>query len=256
MAQQPQGDLHLPSNYRELYSAATYQGGEPEPACLVASYRFSEAAGGGERPTPAQLIEQTFAFSERRSMTFLCLLLLRTSGIQTEVRILHRMIRYLELPGAAAGGVSDLSMGLLGDVSAAQVPTVAVDNTHFSLIGNAGVRVPTVATMADHIETAPPGIHLGPYGHEVPGTEVLVRPRVTQVIPAKYAAVFVHRAGVSATTAYTELYGMLEADGMLETCADVLVWLRVACTARGGAGDLVPLPAVAQRIPCYSCRRL
>jgi hypothetical protein len=107
MALQPGKEVYHPSTYRELYAAATYQGGEPDPTRLLASYRFAEAAGGGERPTPANLIEQTFAFSERRSMTFLCLM--RTAGTQTEVRILHRMIRYLELPGAEAGSGPDMS---------------------------------------------------------------------------------------------------------------------------------------------------
>jgi hypothetical protein len=93
------------------------------------------------------------------------------------------------------GSLISVAMGLLGNISAAQTPAVAVDNTHFSLIGNAGVRVPTVATMRDHIDTAPPGGHLGPFGPEVPGTEV-VRPRITQVIPCKYAAALVHREGV------------------------------------------------------------
>ena len=69
MAQQPPNDIgtSLPSNYRELYSMIGYQAGEPEPGLLVARYRFTEAAGGGERPTPANLKEQTFALSERRS---------------------------------------------------------------------------------------------------------------------------------------------------------------------------------------------
>lgn len=197
MAQQVPPEVEQqPSCYRELYSLGSYQVGGPEPTRLIASYRFTEAPGGSERPTPASLVEQTFAFSKRRSMTFLCLL--RTSGMGVEVRILHRMIRYLELPaGANGGGIVDLSMGLLGNISAAQTPAaVAVDNTHFSLIGNAGVRVPTVATMRDHIDTAPPGGHLGPFGPEVPGTEV-VCPRITQVIPCKYAAALVHRKGVS-----------------------------------------------------------
>ena len=80
-------------------------------------------------------------------MTILCLL--HTSGTGVKVQILHRMIRYLELPGADGGGLIDItSMGLLGDISAAQATTVAVlDNTRFSLVGNAGVRVPTLATM-------------------------------------------------------------------------------------------------------------
>ena len=50
-------------------------------ARLIHSYQFNEAACGGERPTPASLIEQTLALSERRSMTFLCLV--RTGGTST-----------------------------------------------------------------------------------------------------------------------------------------------------------------------------
>ena len=42
---------------------------------------------------------------------------------------------------------------------------------------------------------------------------------------------------------------MFTADGLLEVCADVLTWLRAACTARGGAGDLAAIPAVAQNFP-------
>jgi hypothetical protein len=133
------------------------------------------------------------------------------------------MIRYLELPGADGGGIVDLSMGLLGDISAAQTPAVAVDSTHFSLIGNAGERVPTIATMRHHLDTAPVGL-LGPFGPEVPGTEV-IRPQITQVIPCKYAVTLVHQEGVSPSTAYTELHRSIEADGTLEQCADVLMWL-------------------------------
>jgi hypothetical protein len=247
MAQQiPPAALPLPSCYRELYTMESYQAEEPDPARLLASYRFVEAQGGGERPTPANLVEQTFALSERRSMTFLCLL--RTHGTGVEVRVLHRMIRYLELPRADGRGLIDISLGLLGDISAAQAPAVAVDNGHFSLVGNAGVRVPTLATMRDHLDTAPPGGYIGPFGAEVPNTEV-VRPRITQVIPCKYAATLVHREGVSPATAFLELQGIFEAEDVVAQCADVLTWLRVACTARGGAGELAPIPAVAQHFP-------
>jgi hypothetical protein len=46
--------------------------------------------------------------------------------------------------------VVDLSMGLLGDVRAAQVPVIEVDNTQFSLVAGAGIRVPSIAAvMAD-----------------------------------------------------------------------------------------------------------
>ena len=234
-----------PSNYRELYAAAGYQAGEPEPALLVASYRFNEVGGGGERPTPAILKEQTFAFSERRSMTFLCLS--RGASTKVEVRVLHRMLRYFELPGGVGGSVVDLSLGLLGDVRSAQIPVVEVDNSQFSLIGGAGVRVPKIAVMADQLEAAPPGNFLGPYAADAPaGHRIRTPTHDPGNPPPKYAAVMVHRDAISPATAYRELYGILEADGALETCADVLAWLRVACTARGGGGDLPAIPAVAQ----------
>lgn len=243
MAQQQPEDVNLqpPECYRELYTAIGYDAGEPAPGRLVASYRFVEAAGGGERPTPANLKEQTYALSERRPMTFLCLL--KKPDGSVEVKVLHRMMRYFELP-SEGGRMVDLSMALLGDVRAAQMPVVEVDNTHFSLIG-AGVRVPTVAAMPDHLAGAPPGTFLGPYNADDLGTEV-VRPRMTQVIPTKYAGVLVHRDGVAPSTFYQELQGIFTTDGVLEECGDVLAWLRVACTARGGLGELAAMPAVAQ----------
>ncbi|KAI2512520.1 hypothetical protein MHU86_1973 [Fragilaria crotonensis] len=137
-----------PGSYRELYMTAGYQKGGPVPARLMASYRFTEALGGGERPTPANLKEQTLALSERRPVAFLCLYR-KTGATNVEVRILHRMLRYYELPGDKAGGeAADLSMGLLGEVRAAQIPVVEVDNSLFSLIGGA-IRVPTVAVMPE-----------------------------------------------------------------------------------------------------------
>ncbi|KAI2507849.1 hypothetical protein MHU86_6629 [Fragilaria crotonensis] len=105
-----------------------------------------------------------------------------------------------------------------------------------------------MASMPDRLAAAPPGTALGPYAAGTPNTEV-IRPRLTQVIPAKYAATLIHRDGVSPATAYQELTGQFAADGVDEACADVLSWLRVACTARGGAGDLSAVPAVALSFP-------
>ena len=99
--------------------------------------------------------------------------------------------------------------------------------------------------MPDQLAAAPPGAYLGTYAADAPNTE-LIRPRITQVIPTKYAAHLVHRESMAPATAYQELVGMFAADGVLEVCADGLAWLRVACTAHGGAGDLAALPAVAQ----------
>lgn len=177
-------------------------------------------------------------------MTFLCLA--RSKGTTVEVSVLHRMMRYFDFPGGGlGGGPVDLSMALLGDVRAAQIPVVEVDNSHFALIGGAGIRVLTVAGMPDQLAAAPPGTYLGPYAADAE----LVRPRITQIIPTKYAAALVHRDGVSPDTAFQELYGTFASDDTLDACSDVLAWLRVACTARGGGGDLAALPAVAQTFP-------
>ena len=175
-------------------------------------------------------------------MTFLCLA--RAPGDRVEVRVLHRMMRYFELPGGGGGGVADLSMGTLGDVRTEQIPVVEIDSSHFALIAGAGVRVPTNAMVPDQLAAAPPGTFLGPYGVDVPGPEV-VQPRVIQVIPTKYAALLVHRNGVSPEIAYQELQGAFEADGVVDACADVIAWICVACTARGGGGDLAGISAVA-----------
>ena len=141
--------------------------------------------------------------------------------------------------------MADLSKGLPGDVGAAQVPVVEVDNTQFSLAAGAGNRVPIAAVMTDQLEAAPPGNFLGPYAADTQNNE-LIWPQMSQVIPTKYAATSIHRDGVSPSTAYQELSGIFETGGVLEACADVLAWLRVACMACGGAGDLTGTPAVAQ----------
>lgn len=114
MAQQPPIDAegHIPGNYRTLYTAVGFQAGEPEPGRLVASYRFTKVAGGGSCPTPANLQEQYFLFSESRPMTFLCLA--RLSGASVEMCVLHSMMRYFELPGVGGCGILDLVWGFLG----------------------------------------------------------------------------------------------------------------------------------------------
>jgi hypothetical protein len=46
------------------------------------------------------------------------------------------------------------------------------------------------------------------------------------------------------TQAYYELTGAIVAYGFTEACADLLTWLRAACTARGGAGPQNMTPGV------------
>ena len=89
---------------------------------------------------------------------------------------------------------------------------------------------------------ADPTIPLGPYAEEDAETEV-VRPRNIQVIPGYYAALLLHRRGVSAKVAFQELHGAMLARDEVEVCRDVITWLKAAVTARGGGGlqNIVPV---------------
>ena len=123
-------------------------------------------------------------------------------------------------------------------------PTVDVPSTVFHLVGTP-VRVPTIAAMGAHIAAwEDPTVPLGPFEDGDPETEV-VRPRNAQVIPGYYAAILIHRRGVSTKMAYEEIHGAMQARGELALCHDVvLTWLRVACTARGGGGLQNGVPVV------------
>ena len=88
-----------------------------------------------------------------------------------------------------------------------------------------------------------PNVPLGPYVDADPETEV-IRPRNLQLIPCKYASLIIHRRRVKAKTAYQEIVGAIRADGALSTCADVVTWLRAACTTRGGGGAQNAVPSV------------
>ena len=230
-----------PRNYRELYANAR---NNPAPERLegyLAGYRF---AGEGDIPTPAQLRDQTVALSDRQPMAFLCL----ASGPNgfPEVAIVHRLLRFVDAPGDEASGYHDHVLGLMGDIMPHQYPAVEVPGTAFHLIGTP-VRVPTIGAMEALVPTwLDPRIPLGPYTEEDPETEV-IRPRNTQLIPGKYAALIVHRRRIKAKQAYQEIVGAIRADGALDRCGDVVIWLRAACTARGGVGLNNAQPAVLHR---------
>jgi hypothetical protein len=167
-------------------------------------------------------------------MAFMCLVP-RPDGVP-EVRILHRFMRYLDLPGEQPTGFHDRVLALLGDVRPNQYPVVDIPNTAFHLAGVGGVRVPTAAAMDGIIaEWVVDNQNLGPYP-EADATTVIVRPRHIQLLPTRYAALLVHRDGLSPKAAYTELAGAIHADGNEVACADVLTWLQTAFTARGGGG--------------------
>ena len=230
-----------PRTYRELLSN---EANSPPPNRLgnyLEGYRFDR---DDDIPTPATLRDQTVTLSDRQPMAFLSLVT-STGGDGTEVAIVHRLLRYMDLPGEEASGFHNrvLPVGLLvGDIMLHQYPVVEVPSTTFHLAGTP-VRVPTNASMVAHMPAwNDPSVPLGPFPEGTPETEV-VRPRQLQLIPGYYAALLIHRR-VSVKVAFQELYGAIQARGEENTCQDIIAWLKVACTARGGGGNLNAIPVV------------
>ena len=91
------------TSYRQLLSDQTRDAVHDRPGAYVAGYRFE----GGAQPVPAPIVlrDQTVQMCDRQPMAFLCLVP-RLDGT-AEVRILHRFVRYLDLPGEVATGFDD-----------------------------------------------------------------------------------------------------------------------------------------------------
>lgn len=228
-----------PRTYRELYADAANNPTFDRTAAYLAGYRF---AGEGVIPTPIQLRDQTVSMSDRQPMAFLCMIAGPQEG-PPEVSVVHRLLRFMDLPGDEPSGFHDKVLGLLGDIMPHQYPVVETPGSLFHLVGTP-VRVPTVAAMEALLPTwVDPRAPLGPFTEQDPETEV-VRPRNTQLIPGRYASLIIHRRRITAKQAYQEIVGAIRADEALESCNDVVVWLRAACTARGGGGAQNALPSV------------
>ena len=171
------------------------------------------------------------------------LVLTNGPGDTLEVTVLHRLMRYMDMPGEPDSGFNDQVLGLRGDIMPHQYPVVEVPGSAFHLV-QTPVRVPTVAAMITLLPTwDDPSVPLGPYTDADPETEV-VRPRHVQLVPGYYASLLIHRRSVTAKVAYQEIYGSMLARDEVEACMDVLTWLRAACTSRGGGGAQNGLPSV------------
>lgn len=236
----------LPRTYRELYIDASSNPVLNRTVGYIAGYRFADPTGAAV-PTPATLRDQTVALCDRQPMPFLALV--TGVGNRSEVVVIHRLMRYMDAPGEDPTGFHDVVVGLRGDILPHQYPAVEVPSTAFHLVGNA-VRVPTTGGMTAGLptwdDTATPV--LGPYTEDDPDTEV-VRPRHTQILPGRYAAILIHRQRVRPKVAYQELVGAMEANNELEACSDVVTWLKAACTARGGGGAQNGQPSVLHEFP-------
>ena len=230
-----------PTTYRDLFNDEQYSPARERVADYIGGYRFVDV-GGGAVPQPATLREQTVVLSDRQPMPFL--VLVGGPGGARHVTVLHRLMKYMDMPGEPESGYHDRIVGLLGDLLPHQYPTVEVPGTVFHLVGTA-VRVPTTDAMNALVATWDyAAVPLGPYTEADPETEV-VRPRNAQLLPAYYAALLVHRQGVTAKTAYQELYGaMVARNEVMLACQDVLTWLKAACTVRGGEGLQNSVPVV------------
>ena len=233
-----------PRTYRELFSDETNSPARDRIGQYLQGYRFVDG-GAGPVPVPVTLRDQTAVLSDRQPMAFLCLKLGPRDA--REVTVLHRLMKYMGMPGEAESGFHDRVLGLYGDILPHQYPIVDIPSTIFHLIGTP-VRVPTTEATAALIPTwENPAVPLGPYTEADPETEV-VRPRNIQIVPCYYAALLVHRRGITAKTAFQELYGAMQARNEVEAGQDVLTWLRAACTARGGEGLQNTVPAVFQQL--------
>ena len=206
-----------PRTYRELYASAANNPTPERTARYLAGYRFTDPGAGGV-PTPAVLRDQTISLSDRQPVAFLALVMGQDGGY--EIVILHRLIRYMDLPGDDPSGYHDRLLGLVGDILPHQYPTVEIPATAFHLVGTA-VRVPTVGAMAALVPAwAEEDQTLGPYTEQDPETEV-VRPRNIQLVPGRYASLLVHRRRVHPKQAYMEIVGEIQTRGELEACQDV-----------------------------------
>jgi hypothetical protein len=131
-----------PVTYRELMSDETNSPSPDRAANYLQGYGFD---GAGGVPTPAALRDQTITLSDRQPMAFLCL----TPGVSgtPEVAILHRLMRYMDMPGEEASGFHDRVLGLAGDLMPHQYHTVEVPQSAFHLV-SAAVRVPTESSRS------------------------------------------------------------------------------------------------------------
>ena len=142
-APEPPAAPAQPKSYRELFSDESYSPAPDRIANYLQGYRFADG-GAGPVPAPATLREQTVVLSDRQPMAFLCLTV-GPSGAR-EVTVIHRLMKYMDMPGETESGFHDRVLGLVGDLLPHQYPVVDIPNTLFHLVGTP-VRVPTTEAM-------------------------------------------------------------------------------------------------------------
>ena len=100
-----------PITYRELLAD---ESNSPAPARLANYLQGYRCERGGGIPTTAVLRDQTVTLSDRQPLPFLCLV--QGPSGTPEVGIIHRLMRYIDMPGEEESGFHDKVLGLLGDI--------------------------------------------------------------------------------------------------------------------------------------------
>lgn len=127
-------------------------------------------------------------------MAFLCLL--PRDETQVVFLLVHRFMRFLDVPGKEPTGIYDTVIGLLGDIRPGMLPAVEIPGSALHLATANGVRVLTVAAM-----TVIAGAHQDPLPHLLgpflEGDTEVVRPRNLELLPNKYAPLLLHHDGLT-----------------------------------------------------------
>ena len=118
----PPAAIHRPTTYRELLSDETLSPTRERLANYFQGYRFE----GGALSVSTALREQTVVVSDRQPMIFLCLLVAGHNKFP-EVTIMHRMMRYVDMPGEDASGFHDRYLGLHCRRRATHVPFASAE---------------------------------------------------------------------------------------------------------------------------------
>lgn len=155
MAQQPSLP---PTTYQSLFASPVYVA---QLAANVEAYLAGYQSQGEDIPAPTGLRNQTVYRSDRIPMAFLCLL----PRDETQVVLLvHRFMRFLDVPGKEPTGIYDTVIGLLGDIRPGMLPAVEIPGSALHLATANGVRVLTVAAMTVIAGAQDPLPHLlGPF---------------------------------------------------------------------------------------------
>ena len=123
----------------------------------------------------------------------------------------------------------DMIMAFEGDVLGQTCTVVEWPAISHRLASNgAGLQVPTMANLDALFAANPQAIVVGPFAANEAGTET-IRTRNVMAVPPKYIPIVLGQH-LTPREAYTRLGGAIRDDGQEVNCANLLSFLRAACT--------------------------